>query len=572
MKSRQVNPNNHSIVQVDLQPGTYAFALTYNGTRDQKTVTISTDGQIVYFHTMLVNVELQAHDNSALDIPNHGSASYYANGWHAITTLNVNNHYMVTAEMLPGTYSFAVTYDGTRDQKTATVGQPNANTPASNVQSVYFHAALVNVELQAHDNSALSIPANGSASYYAGGWHAITGVNPNNHSIVQTEMLPGTYSFAATYNGTRDQKTYTVIEPNPNNHANALQTVYFHAALVTVALEDHLGNPLNFDSASYYASGWHAITAPVEMLPGTYPFALTYNGSHDQKTYTVIEPNPNNHANALQTVLFQTGQVTLNYSGGISWYYAGWHTFTKPSMEFLPGTTTFYFDGYGCQAPIAIASGDNLVKSMVSATLVNSSGAKLAGGDASAYVGGWQTIGTTNGYGVACKLFDGQLGNISVAMTYNGTHQQLAPQNVATNSIFAFQTTLVTVKLEDHLFNPLDIGSASYYAGGWYTIGDTSGGQVQLQMLPGSYSFGMTYLGTHEQLNNQVIGATPTDVVFQTGQVISDSNTATQYYAGGWMPFTNGMELLPGSYPFHFSDATPQTSESIVAATVNHIH
>ncbi len=184
-----------------------------------------------------------------------------------------------------------MTYNGTHDQKTATVGQPNANNPAGNVQSVYFHAALVNVELQAHDNSVLNIPANGGASYYASGWHAITTLNTNNPSIVQTEMLPGTYSFALTYKGTHDQKSYTVIEPNPNNHANALQTVYFHAALVTVELQAHNNSALDIPgngSASYYAGGWHAITTlnpnnpamvQAEMLPGTYSFALTYNGT-----------------------------------------------------------------------------------------------------------------------------------------------------------------------------------------------------------------------------------------------------------------------------------------------------
>ncbi len=114
----------------------------------------------------------------------------------------------------------------------------------------------MNVELQAHDNSILDIPANGGASYYASGWHAITTLNTNNPSIVQTEMLPGTYSFALTYNGTHDQKSYTVIEPNPNNHANALQTVYFHAALVTVELQAHNNSALDIPgngSASYYA-------------------------------------------------------------------------------------------------------------------------------------------------------------------------------------------------------------------------------------------------------------------------------------------------------------------------------
>ncbi len=135
-----------------------------------------------------VNVELQAHNNSILSIPANGSASYYDNGWHAITALNPNNPAMVQVDLAPGTYAFALTYNGTRDQKTVVITGDQAN------QTVYFHTMLVNVELQAHDNSALDIPGNGSASYYAGGWHAITTLNVNNPAMVTTEMLPGTYN------------------------------------------------------------------------------------------------------------------------------------------------------------------------------------------------------------------------------------------------------------------------------------------------------------------------------------------------------------------------------------------
>jgi hypothetical protein len=312
------NANNHRILQTKVTPGTYTFSVTYNGTTSSKSVTVKTtpSAQSVYFHAALVNVELQAHDNSILSIPGNGSASYYAGGWHSITTQNANNTSIVQAEMLPGTYHFTATYNGTSDDKTYTVLEPNPNNHANAVQTVYFHAALVNVELQAHNNSTLSIPANGSASYYAGGWHSITDLNTNNPDMVQAEMLPGTYSFAATYNGTRDQKQYTVIEPNPNNHANAVQTVYFHTALVDVELQAQSGAILDIPgngSASYYASGWHAITAEnpnnhkmvrTEMLPGTYAFAVTYNGTTDQKSYTVLEPNPNNGDHANQIVYF----------------------------------------------------------------------------------------------------------------------------------------------------------------------------------------------------------------------------------------------------------------------------
>jgi hypothetical protein len=271
--------------------------------------------------------------------------------------------------MLPGTYSFAATYNGTHDQKSYTVIEPNPNNGDHAAQTVYFHAALVNVELQGFNNDALDIPGNGSASYYAGGWHAITAENTNNHSIVQTEMLPGMYSFAATYNGTHDQKSYTVIEPNPNNHANALQTVYFHAALVRVELQAHDNSILDIPangSASYYAGGWHAISGldannnsivQTQMLPGTYSFAATYNGTHDQKSYTVIEPNPNNHANAVQTVYFHTVQVISDSLTATSYYAQGWHSFSSGN-ELLPGTYTFAFSDGTANTPVTLTPGE----------------------------------------------------------------------------------------------------------------------------------------------------------------------------------------------------------------------
>jgi hypothetical protein len=62
-------------------------------------------------------------------------------------------------------------------------------------------------------------------------------------------------------------------------------------------------------------------------------------------------------------------------------------------------------------------------------------------------------------------------------------------------------------------------------------------------------------------------------VLFQTVQVISDSGTATSYYAGGWQPFSSGGELLPGTYTFHFSDATPNTAVSLTEGQgTAHIH
>ena len=154
----------------------------------------------------------------------------------------------------------------------------------------------------------------------------------------------------------------------------------------------------------------------------------------------------------------------------------------------------------------------------VTVNLRNHLGAPLDSGSVSYYAGGsWHTIGDTSGGQTQVEMLPG---SYSFAMVYNGTRQQL--NNVAisgTNTTVTFQTDDVTVQLEDHAGKPLDTGTASYYAGSWHTIGDTSGGQTQVEMLPGSYSFAMVYTGTRQQLNNVAISSTNTTVTFQRTDV-----------------------------------------------------
>ncbi|MEO6044680.1 MAG: hypothetical protein ABIQ47_12260, partial [Tepidiformaceae bacterium] len=205
----------------------------------------------------------------------------------------------------------------------------------------------------------------------------------------------------------------------------------------------------------------------------------------------------------------------------------------------------------------------------VTAQLQDHTTAALDTGSASYYAGSWRIIGnTTSGQAPLVEMLPG---SYSFAMVYNGTRQQLDGQNIAANPTVTFQTKLVTVALQDHLGMPLDTGSASYYAGSWRTIGTTTGGQIQVEMLPGSYSFAMVYLGTRQQLDGQNIGVNST-VTFKTGQVHSSSGTATSYYAGSWRPFTQDMELLAGTLTFGFSGGHSNVSQVITGGVLNTIY
>lgn len=151
-------------------------------------------------------------------------------------------------------------------------------------------------------------------------------------------------------------------------------------------------------------------------------------------------------------------------------------------------------------------------------------------------------------------------------MRYGGATMNLT-QDVSTDAVVVFQTTLVTVELRDSQGQLIDTGFVLYYAGGWKDFGSTNGGQVSKELLPKSYTFRMRYAGAAID-QTQDVSSDPW-VTFSTGFVQSESGTCTHYYAGGWRVFLNPMELLPGSYTFRFNDGTPDTVFDILASEVN---
>jgi hypothetical protein len=182
------------------------------------------------------------------------------------------------------------------------------------------------------------------------------------------------------------------------------------------------------------------------------------------------------------------------------------------------------------------------------------------------YSGGWRDIGSTSGGQVSKELLPG---SYTFSVNYAFARQEKA-QNIASNPIVVFQTISATVQLKDSTGAFMDTGTVQYYSGGWRDIGATSGGQVSKELLPGSYTFSMNYAFARQEKSQNI--TTNSTVVFQTGQIHSDSGTCTQYYSGGWRAFTQDMELLPITYTFRFNDTTPDTPYTIISSTVNHIH
>jgi hypothetical protein len=203
--------------------------------------------------------------------------------------------------------------------------------------------------------------------------------------------------------------------------------------------------------------------------------------------------------------------------------------------------------------------------------LISSGGSGLSGGEPKYYKNGWHSLpGTTGADGqYLADLPLDVTGSVPLRMVYEGKSLDIT-QDITANPTVTFTTVNVTMRLQTSGGAPLDPGQALFYTTGWRTFGTTSGGQVSKELLPGDYSFRLRYLGANQD-TSQNISSNPT-ITFQAGQVISDSGTCTHFYTNGWKTFTDGMQLLAGSYTFRFGDGTPDTVITISGGTTNHIH
>jgi YD repeat-containing protein len=441
------------------------------------------------------------------------------------------------------------------------------NSEAVKTETYTLSTNVVTVELK---DSIGGPTTGGVVQYYSGGWQAFGITDASGR--VSRELQPGTYTFSMSYAFARQEKVQNVAT-NP--------TVIFQTTNVTIQLKDSTGALIDTGTVQYYSGGWRNIGSTSggqvskELLPASYTFSMTFGFARQERSQN-IATNP--------TVIFQTNKVTIQLkdstgvlidTGAVKYYAGGWRDIGSTSdgqiiKEMLPASYTFSMTyGFARQEKSQnVVTNPTVVFQTIRITveLRDSVNSLMDTGTVQYYSGGWRDIGSTSGGQVSKELLPA---SYTFSMNYGFARQEKS-QNITTNPIVIFQTKKVTIQLKDSTGVLIDTGVIQYYAGGWRDIGSTSGGQVSKELLSRNYTFSMNYAYARQE-KSQNIGIDSV-LVFQTGQVHSDSNHCTRYYAGGWRMFIQDMELLPLAYTFRFNDTTQDTPYTIMIGTLNHIH
>jgi len=164
---------------------------------------------------------------------------------------------------------------------------------------------------------------------------------------------------------------------------------------------------------------------------------------------------------------------------------------------------------------------------------------------------------------------------VLIEVTYEDATAPFKCQDPTTNSFYVWTMVKVTVELRDNEGNIITDATPTVYYWPYgkpeRVFGNMTGGKVSKDLLPCTYLFKIkNYNGGGQQLGPFTISGTYT-VVFQTGKVVDGGFGCVTYwqYGGPKMPFTDGIQLLPGTYFFQKADGTVVSYQVIAGKTLN---
>lgn len=470
----------------ELLPVNYTFRMNYGYASNDKAQSLDTNSTVI-FKTINSSVQLKDSQNNLIN--EQSVVQYYSGGWRQF---GLTQGGISSKELLPNNYTFRISYGYASNDKQQNIGV----NPVVDFQTVKAVVQLKNSQNQLIDP--------GVVQYYSGGWRQF-GVTTNGSA--SKELLPNNYTFRMNYGFANFDKQQS-ISTNP--------LVEFQTINATVQLKDSKGNFIDQGTVQYYSGGWRefgSIQSGIsnkELLPGNYTFRISYAFASKDKLQNV-GVNP--------VVEFQTvnAEVQLRNSinnlidqGTVQYYSGGWRDFGATlngiaNKELLANQYTFRmnYEFASNDKSQDLSLNPSVIFQTVKANveLRNSQGNLLDEGVAQYYSGGWRSLGTTSGGTASRELLPN---NYTFRMT-NEFISNDKSQNIGTNNNVIFNTVQCVVRARDNQNQPINNAAASYYSGGWRTIGSTINGEVIKELLPANLTFRINYAGTQQDKTQNLL-------------------------------------------------------------------
>ena len=410
--------NNNGTFSINTKLKTVSLRMTYAyGSQTLSNVTVGKD--TVVFQTVNAKVKLQNSIGNPID---QGNVQYYAGAWRDFgLTVNGTSAF----ELLPGNYSFRMTYAFASNDKAQDIGVNS---------TVIFQTVNSQVQLK---NSLGNLIDQGTVQYYSGAWRSLGNTT---NGIASMELLPNNYSFRMTHAFASNDKQQDI---------GANSTVVFQTVNAQVQLKNSLGNLIDQGTVQYYSGAWRTLgtttngISTLELLPNSYSFRMTFAFASNDKQQDI---------SANSTVIFQTinAQVQLKNSlgnfidqGTVQYYSGAWRNLGTTtngiaSIELLSNTYSFRITYGFISKDISqnIALNNVITYSTVLCTVkVNDSqNQPVNNADIKYYSGAWREIGLTSNGVITKELLPA---NLSFRVNYNSTQKDIT-QDISINNIVVF--------------------------------------------------------------------------------------------------------------------------------------